>query len=56
MKETLLYLGLIAVLFVLVMMNNRRNQSRMRDRRNRRFRTNYMEKKRESEKNNENLH
>ncbi len=56
MKESLLYFGIVVVLFILVMMNNRKNQSRMRDRRQRRFRTSYMDKKKESEQTDEDLH
>ncbi|MBT8271732.1 MAG: hypothetical protein HKO90_06895 [Flavobacteriaceae bacterium] len=56
MKDALLYFGIVVVLFVLVMMNNRRNQNRMRERRQRRFKTDYMEKKNERQKPDEDIH
>lgn len=47
--KLIIIVGVLAVLCFFVMANNRRNQSRMRDRRGRDFKTNYMERRKELE-------
>lgn len=41
----LLWLGILAVLFLLVLVNTRRNNTKVRQRKNRDFRTNYNRRK-----------
>ena len=47
MSDLYFYIAAVFVLFVLVLLNNRRNQERIKKRRHRSFRDNYMEKKKE---------
>ncbi len=46
MSATWLIIGIAAV-FILVLLNNRRNMNRTRDRRNRNFKDNYYQKKKD---------
>jgi len=52
-QEIYIYILVIAVLFLLVILNNRRNQTRIKKRRHRNFKENYLRKKDEIEVENE---
>ena len=48
--QSILIIVVLAVLFLAVMANNQRNQSKLRDRRKRNFKTDYFKLKNEREK------
>ncbi|EAQ47985.1 MULTISPECIES: hypothetical protein [Leeuwenhoekiella] len=48
--QSILIIVVLAVLFLAVMANNKRNQSKLRDRRKRNFKTDYFKLKNEREK------
>ncbi len=48
--KTIWWIIAIAVLFILVISNNKKNVNKLRNRKSRHFKDNYLEKKKENEK------
>lgn len=55
MKEVIIYIVIIAIVAVFVFINYKKSQGNYRSRRHKRFRDNYLDKKKKKE-DNENLH